>query len=463
MQLWEALYLRSTFCSLLPPVFPLSPTFFLPRLNLPAKPEHRNISLTFTSGNMDPRPSSHSDHRASAKPAASVTEVLSSLSISTEEEASSPETAPTTTQSSANVSQQQSLPKQSVLGAEQASLDNLSCELKETSCPLCKKGFSDRTKLLPCGHNYDYRCIQEWLVDRHNSCVICRSVPSALLRNVDDEDQKFIQPIHECKVSFDPRLYLDINVPMDNHIVQVQRSIKLDIQQMIGVTTSKLVVTLMIKHSPRSPQALAANKYDTDAESRLCCQIAVKSAHVAVWDWFPVPEHLDYQPGDFEGSHNLRWDPNPIGIRGTGDRGILYMHVKHRIRAWERVEDRMTKIEFETELREADPGKEDNPIELPKREKDRSRFGNLEERKIAKERKKVKAATERIRSALKWLRGPSQGHDGLLYSHLDSFASVSGFDCDITNILQAEVDVSPMQCGRCPAKHKDNMCLGHWP
>jgi hypothetical protein len=70
--------------------------------------------------------------------------------------------------------------------------------------------------------------------------------------------------------------------------------------------------------------------------------------------------------GDSNASFELKWGPSPRGVRGICARRISYMHIKHRIRGCRKLEDRMTEIEWETELREADPTNEAKNLQGPR-------------------------------------------------------------------------------------------------
>lgn len=46
-------------------------------------------------------------------------------------------------------------------------------------CPVCTEGFvggaEDRPVILRCGHVVGRKCIEQWILGRHNTCVICRA------------------------------------------------------------------------------------------------------------------------------------------------------------------------------------------------------------------------------------------------------------------------------------------------
>jgi hypothetical protein len=99
-------------------------------------------------------------------------------------------------------------------------------------------------------------------------------------------------------------------------VVLVERTIKLEIQQIAGITTSKLVRSLMISRTPISAQQTSLVKRDKDLKSSRDCEHAIHEESEIIGNWFSGgPYNPVIEVGDFKASFELKWDPSPRGVR----------------------------------------------------------------------------------------------------------------------------------------------------
>ncbi len=105
------------------------------------------------------------------------------------------------------------------------------------------------------------------------------------------------------------------------------------------------------------------------------------------------------------------------------------------------------KIEWVTELCEADPAVEGKFVQHNPRE----------QHETAKEQDKVSLATEKIRSALEWIQERDRARAGQVRLGWNRLIQDDEFDRGITNIFEPGVDTVPCQVRL--AKHKVGNCL----
>lgn len=137
-----------------------------------------------------------------------------------------------------------------------AHIQNSKSELEDNRrCMICLKTYGKRAMVLPCGHEFDYICIQIWIASRGpaaTQCPYCRgdithlrlANDNAQPRNESADDELFIlEPVSrpmghaDVVIQYPLIAYEELHLRTDAGFVTMGRSISLQVkQQSLGAT-----------------------------------------------------------------------------------------------------------------------------------------------------------------------------------------------------------------------------------
>ncbi|KAN0106476.1 hypothetical protein V8E51_009352 [Hyaloscypha variabilis] len=366
----------------------------------------------------------------------------------------------------------------------ESSLEDDDIQISE-ECPICLDTLEDAIALLPCNHVFDILCFRHWIKARlpqNIACPLCRSSVLKLLLNRGKEDEKevllseiltdeelaatrrvtfvdqtSINQVAETlrwqeaqwrrldargaiSVTYEPIEYMSIIAPFEDGIAVVSRRLSLNVTQLGNRTDSTLRRWLKIDYyKPK----FTSKFRDLQSKASYSSRPAMHRARQEIAD---LQEEYS-EALKWPNMRNMRWVyQQPEQYLAFGDRGVRKITLSKKARATEtpralQLSSGKTSISIKwtTRLTERGPTRPDG---------DPVTFGR-ETPQILRIRKKVKFATEQIRSALEWFRDNNAD---------DRFSRI---DRVTTNILEpAPQEV--VQCRHCPARHIPGHCPEQW-
>ena len=359
-------------------------------------------------------------------------------------------------------------------------------------CPICLETRKENSiALLPCSHAYDISCIRGWMIAKLPQtlrCPLCRSSVTKVLLNQGQENEKevlvsnflsvdkilvarqdsssnfsvedqalliealearrledlAIQRLLEIgpvSVMYEPVEYMSVIAPFEDRIAVVSRSLSLKVKQSGNRTSSILRRWLTIEYyKPKF-----TNKFrELQGRAHFSSRSAMHKARHEI-QYLQEEYSEAYQ---WPNTRNMRWVyRRPDQDLARSDRGIRSITLSKKVRANEtpralQLSSGKTSISIKwtTKLTEWGPARPDGAAPI-----------TFEDRnpQILQDRRRVRLATEQIRSALEWLRSSNANDQVHLLDRLT------------TNILEPG---SPRaeQCHDCPAKHLPGFCFGMW-
>jgi len=241
-------------------------------------------------------------------------------------------------------------------------------------------------------------------------------------------------------VRYEPIEYMSIIAPFEDGVAVVSRIVSLYIKQRGIVTSSTLRRWLTIEYyKPKFTSKFRELQCRASSSSRPAMHRArleiqyLQEEYAEAYEW--------------PNTRNMRWVyRSPDQQLGMSDRGVQRITLSKKARATETpravqlVSGKTSiNIKWTTRLVEWGPTRPDGASVIPEDDNPR----------ILQARRRVRLATEQVRSALEWLR--RRGANDQVHL-LDRYT---------TNILEPG---SPRaeQCSNCPAKHIPGFCLEMW-
>ena len=346
-----------------------------------------------------------------------------------------------------------------------AHTQNSKSELEDNMrCMICLKTYGKRATVLPCGHEFDYICIQIWIADRGpaaTQCPYCRGGITHLRLANDygqprtegaDDEQFILEPVSrpmghaDVVVQYPHIAYEELHLRTDAGYVTMWRSISLQLkQQSLGATRTSVFKSLKFEIREDATDDREGIQFKKpDEESARALEKAKKEVGDFITKWesgnhsnsFGIRENKGKETTIFTTEEISDGGPVVVGLEesiesliGTDDRGLNGPH--------------LVEIEVDTSLYEIDLIRDGGDRTFP-----HSRLGGRSAEDLENENS-IRCTVSEFGGILQWFDRiwPNQpGRERL--------------DPAFTYILEPYDGSEP--CNYCSAVHRHGKCLLPW-
>lgn len=89
-------------------------------------------------------------------------------------------------------------------------------------CIICQDKITDRAVIMPCMHEFDKSCIQQWF-SRANKCPVCRATAIELYTDIKSDADWRVRPVVETVARGREWFALLLESDLDNELDGIER------------------------------------------------------------------------------------------------------------------------------------------------------------------------------------------------------------------------------------------------